>query len=257
MSAPGCVVVTPPGQGLEVWADRIASAAHRSLDELVTDLGWQQRSRLVVLGAHPDDETLGCGRLIHTWSRRGRATALTATAGEACVDHVAARPDGLADRRLVEWRRALQRLGAEARPCPRLPDGGLAGHGAELADELHRWLDEESAADVVLAAPWRHDPHPDHAACGRVAARVAARRQVPLVEYPVWMTYWTPVSSATAQGLRLITLQSDADADRASRLAREEFVSQVSPLSADLGPVLPPEMLRHHDRQLLIIPVQA
>lgn len=257
MSAPGFVAVTPAGQGLEVWADRIASAAHRTLDDLGTDFGWSQRSRLLVLGAHPDDETLGCGRLIHTWSRRGRATALTATAGEACVDHVAPRPDCLADRRLDEWRRALHRLGADARPCPRLPDGGLAEHETELADELHRWLDEESAANVVLAAPWRHDPHPDHAACGRVAASVAARRRVPFVEYPVWMTYWTPVSSASAQGLRLISLRSDATADRASRLARDEFVSQVSPLSVELGPVLPPEMLLHHDRQLLIISDQT
>ena len=180
-------------------------------------------------------------------------SALTATAGEACVDHVAPRPEGLATRRLVEWRRALQALGAGARPCPRLPDGGLARHTAELAGELDRWLDEQSAADVVLAAPWRHDPHPDHATCGQVAALVAARRRIPLVEYPVWMTYWTDLTSVPAQGLQLIRLRTDAEADRACLVARDEFASQLSPLSPELAPVLPPEMLRHHEHQLLIV----
>ncbi len=254
MSAPVAIVVTPAGHGVEVWADRIAASPRRTLEEVSAELGWSLRSRLLVLGAHPDDETLGCGRLMHTWSRRGQVTALTATAGEACVDHVASRPDGLGARRLLEWRRALQALGARARSCPRLPDGGLARHVGELVVELDRWLDEESAADVVLAAPWRHDPHPDHAACGRVAALVAARRRIPLVEYPIWMTYWTDVTSAPARGLQLIRLRTDAESDRACRLARGEFVSQLSPLSPELAPVLPSEMLRHHEQQLLIVP---
>ena len=37
---------------------------------------------------------------------------VTLTAGEACLDHVGARPDGIAERRLEEWRAACDDLGA-------------------------------------------------------------------------------------------------------------------------------------------------
>ena len=67
---------------------------------------------------------------------------------------------------------------------------------AALAD-----LEEELVAAIVaavghagertlLAAPWRHDGHPDHEAVGRAAAVAARRTDARLVEYPVWMWHW-------------------------------------------------------------------
>ena len=107
---------------------------------------------------------------------------------------------------------------------------------------------------MVLAAPWRHDPHPDHRACGRAAATVAAERGLPLLEFPVWMTYWADPDSIEAADLALIKLTTDVAADLAHRRACAAFVSQLDPLSEDLGPVVPPGMLRHHSQQLLIMP---
>lgn len=247
--------VTPDGHGLNVWAERIAEAETLTLAALRCRLGLDVTTEtLLVLAAHPDDETLGCGRLMHTWSRRGPVHAMVATAGEACVDHVTERPPDLGERRLGEWQAALDTLGVRSRVYVGLPDGRVAQHAEELADRLRGWLDQQPDERVVLAAPWRHDPHPDHVACGRVAAKVAAERGIPLLQFPVWMTYWADPTSAEAESMALVKLSTDVTADLAHRRAVAAFVSQFDPLQDDLGPVLPSGMLRHHSQQLLIMP---
>ena len=247
--------VTPAGLDAAVWADRIRGAPERSLSELAVQYGWSDPARLLVLAAHPDDESLGCGQLMHLWRRRGPVAAVTATAGEACFDHVLPRPPSLAERRLEEWRRALAWLDAAPYPCSGLPDGQLSGHETVLEAHLNRLLDglldQQPDDDVVLAAPWRHDPHPDHRAAGRVATRVAAERGLVLIEYPVWMRYWADPDAT--RDLDLVRLRSDADAARAARSAQAEFVSQTTPPAPHLGPVLPPEMLADQDQQVLVV----
>ena len=246
--------VTPDGHGLNVWAARISGAETLTLATLLGRLGPRLDSAtLLVLAAHPDDETLGCGRLAHTWSRRHAVHAMVATAGEACVDHVTARPPDLAERRLREWHAALDTLGVRGRTCLGLPDGQVGEHHDDLAERLRIWLDEQPDGPVVLAAPWRHDPHPDHRACGRVAASVAAERGLPLLEFPVWMSYWADPDSPEAASMSLVRISTDLAADLAHRRAAAAFVTQLRPLDDGLGPVVPPGMLRHHSQQLLII----
>lgn len=253
-------VVTPGGNGLEVWAPRIAQAETLSMATLLGRLGHESRrdlgsATLLVLAAHPDDETLGCGRLMHTWSRRRPVAAIVATSGEACVDHVTARPPGLADRRIREWHEALDTLGVSWRRALGLPDGRLAHHEIGLTDQVRARLDRGRPGEsVVLAAPWRDDPHPDHRACGRAAAAVAAERDLPLLQFPVWMTYWSDPGSVEADDLPLIKLSTDVAADLAHRRACTAFASQLDPLVEGLGPVVPPGMLRHQSQQLLIMP---
>ena len=194
---------------------------------------------------------------MHTWSRRSAVHAMVATAGEACVDHVIARPPELAERRLREWHRALDTLGVRGRAFLGLPDGRVADHQDEVAARLGAWLDERRGQPIILAAPWRGDPHPDHRACGRAAAAVAAERGLPLLEFPVWMTYWAEPNSAEAASMPLIKVATDVIADLAHRRACAAFVSQLDPLDDGLGPVVPPGMLRHHSQQLLIMPESA
>ena len=144
-------------------------------------LGCQaDRPRLVVVAAHPNDETIGAGRLVAAWSRSlGPVTAVLATAGERCVDQVATRPPGLGERQVAEWIEATTILGVRDRVCLNLADGGLAQTKDRLQSALTEVLDaicyETAADEVVVAAPYWRDPHPDHRTAGHAAMAAGGR----------------------------------------------------------------------------------
>lgn len=257
MSAGTLVEVTGPGHDLSRWSGLRSGAERLELIPLRDRLGVSEGAGLVVIAAHPDDETLGLGRLMHAWSRQvGSVTAIVATAGEACVDHVLPRPPGLADRRLVEWAAATQALGVDRRHALRLPDGSLSGVQDALVSTLEAVLDDPGLVhpELVLAAPWRGDPHPDHQAVGRAVEAVGRRRGLPTLEFGVWMTYWSEPEDLISDGRRLAVLTTDDADEQAHRLARSAFVSQLEPLAPGIGPVVPAAMLAHHYEQLLILP---
>lgn len=225
--------------------------------ELVEHLGSASGAELIAVGAHPDDETLGLGRLIHTWARRqGPVTAVVATAGEACVDHVAPRPAGLVERRLAEWEAATAVLGVSDRMALGLVDGQLAATEARLSEALEPLFTQCAAGEPppVLAAPWRLDPHPDHRAVGRVVCSLARRLGLPVVEFGVWMTYWSDPGELDDDGRRLGVLITDEQDERAFQQACEQYESQLRPLAPGWGAVVPPEMLAHLHEQLLVLP---
>ena len=253
------VEVTPAGHRVEVWQPTIARAEVVDLPALTRRLGVADGARLVVIAAHPDDETLGAGRLVAEWSRtHGPVTAVLATLGEACVDHVMVRPADLEMRRLEEWRRATTLLGVSEHRLLQQPDGQLSQRQTELELRLTEALRARIAAGerLVLTTPWRQDPHPDHRACGRVAARTAARLGLPLLEYPVWMTYWLDPAALDGQ-VELARLAVDPTADEAQQSALDCYASQLHPLAAHLTPVVPPAMLEHHRQQLVLTPREA
>lgn len=277
------VPVTPRGHPPEIWADTLADIPRIGLADLAARLGTSTGAHLVVISAHPDDETLGAGRLVSAWVRNiGPVSAVLATAGEACLDHLGRRPEQLAARRLAEWRAATQRLGITATRTLDLPDAQLASREADLTRLLDAAIGDLLApagsgpADsarlrnarlgspgarrgehryrpTVLAAPSRRDPHPDHAAVGRAAATTAAARELPVLGYPVWLTYWSTPAEVASGPEKLAHLLTDerAETDRAAACA--EFPSQLAPLAPDLEPVVPPAMLAALDRQLLLL----
>ena len=201
---------------------------------------------VVVLAAHPDDEVLGVGGLVHELAGLGaRLRFVWATDGEAShPGSVSPTARDLAAVRRAESAAALRSLGAAEAPRVRLglPDGGLAANLADLVRRLRAVVHRD---DVVLA-PWSGDGHPDHEACGVAAGRVARR----LLEYPVWAWHWSRPEDPRVPWERAVRVLLPPPARAAKAAAVDCFASQVAPIGpgpAD-GPVLPARVLAHFAR---------
>lgn len=239
-------VVTPTGHPASVWQPIIDDAPSFSIDELTP-----RRGPLVVLGAHPDDETIGAGRLVAAWVReRGEVTVASMSAGEACLDHLGLRVVDLAHTRRVEFRNAGRELGARQALCWSVPDGDIAGYLPFVRDQLAVLLTGAAA----VAAPWRFDPHPDHAALGAAAATSCAQAQIPLLEYPIWSTFWQRPSAPQEYGYQVVRVDTRPEDTDSRARALACYRSQTEPLRVDLTPVIPAAMLEHHQQQVLFRP---
>jgi LmbE family N-acetylglucosaminyl deacetylase len=224
-----------PPRDPDLWADAVTGRLELpDLDDLL------------VVAAHPDDETIGAGRLLAALDVTARAVTLTA--GERCFDGTGEDPDRVAHARLAEWRCALGELGVEPLRCGHLPDGGLEHH---LDDAVALLADALASGSAVLA-PWRHDPHPDHAAAGTAAARVAEAAGVPLLEYVVWAPYWLDPSDVAAHGGVLVAALTGPREDERWRRALGCFTSQFHPWRPGWPPVVPADLVDRHHRQWLV-----
>jgi LmbE family N-acetylglucosaminyl deacetylase/SAM-dependent methyltransferase len=222
--------------------------------------------RLIVVAAHPDDESLGAAGLIHTALRRGATVhVIVCTAGEAShpgsPTHTPAR---LAAVRRSEVDDALRILHAGAPHAGQLdwehlglPDGQLARHADAVESAIGGAVAEGTAAGTrgapaprtVLAAPYRSDAHTDHDAAGSAAARVAAAKGLGLLEFPIWYWHWaTPRHDLQWRHWR--TLPMDADTLRAKRAVLAAHRSQVAALSTAPGDeaLLSPGFQEHFSR---------
>jgi LmbE family N-acetylglucosaminyl deacetylase len=139
--------------------------------------------RTIVVAPHPDDETLSSGGLImRQIARRVPVTVVAVTDGEAAYPSWSA--PGLAAARREEQATALSLLGVPAAATVRLglPDSSVAAHQDDLAEHLDRLVEP---GDVIVA-PWRHDWHADHEACGRAAETVARANRCTLFGSLFW-----------------------------------------------------------------------
>lgn len=200
---------------------------------------------LLVLAAHPDDEAIGAGRLVA--AHAGRRRCITLTAGEWCfggdVD-----PEAVRTRRLAEWDAAIAALGAEAVDTPRFPDGTLADH---VDDAVAALAGVAGSADVILA-PWEGDPHPDHAAAGRIAAALSAATGARVLSYVVWAPYWLRPDDVARLGARAVLVATPPHVDAVWRDAIAQHRSQVEPEPPASKAVVPVDLLDRHARQILM-----
>jgi LmbE family N-acetylglucosaminyl deacetylase len=203
--------------------------------------------RLVVVAAHPDDETLGVGGALRAAHRAGTAiTLVVATDGEAAYPRLGPRERReLAGVRRAELHTALHHGGLQDIPVHwlGLPDSGLAEHTQELTERLTELL---TGADAYLA-PWTSDPHPDHRAAGR-AARAAAAVTTYGWGYPIWMWPWMQPDDPEVTWDRAYLLQLETTDLAAKQDAISCFTSQISRAPSGCEPVLNPRMLAHSDR---------
>jgi LmbE family N-acetylglucosaminyl deacetylase len=230
------------GTSRREWDDLLETAALPLLD-------LSPYRRLVVVGAHPDDESLGAGGLLVTGAALGLVTALVvATDGEGSHPGSPTHdPAALARRRRAELGDALAAVGQGGATVITLglPDGRVGGHADEVVASIVDVVGD--GRDCLLVAPYRSDGHPDHEAMGRCAATAAHRTGATLAEYPIWLWHAGDQRDLPLAGLTRLPLSARAKAGKQAAIA--SHTSQVRPLSDQPGDevMLSSSLLEHFE----------
>jgi LmbE family N-acetylglucosaminyl deacetylase len=220
-----------PGRDDETWRalPQWVTVPPLRLDESASaTVPGLHEKRLVVVVAHPDDETLACGGLLARAAEHDVPTVVViATDGEASHPDSPTHPPGaLAARRRAEVAEAVQALHPTARLIRLgLPDGALAGHQDSLTGSLSTLVD----GATLLVSTWRGDGHGDHEAVARAASDVAARAGARHLEAPIWLWFWGEPGDVPWEECAVLPLTPG------ELLAKEQalacYASQTSPLS--------------------------
>lgn len=232
-----------PGTSSERWATdpRLLGLPDLELDDV---------NQLVVVAAHPDDETLAAGGLIATCSQRGipvQVVVVTDGGGShpRSSTHTVER---LRDLRDAELRSAVRRLAPEAGIVQLgLPDGGIEHEPDRLRAALDDLFSRVDAGALVVST-WAGDGHRDHRLVGEAVEAAASRLGLRSLGFPLWFWHWAEPDDAPwadSVSLRL----GDVAAER-KRLAVSEYRSQTEPLSSlpEDRRVLEPGVLEHFRR---------
>ncbi len=229
-----------PGNSAKDWATHPRAAGVPAL-RLDPDI-----ERLVVLAAHPDDESLGAGGLLaHAHQRGLDVVVVVASDGEASHPESPTCSEALLSSiRRAEMHAALAALApGAALHLLGLPDGALAQGEDELVATLVELIGD--GRHTLVIGPWRQDGHPDHEAAGRAAATTAARTGARLLEYPIWFWHWGRPDQAPWADFRVVQLTDAETLAKASAITAHR--SQAQPLSEHPGDeaILSPGLLQH------------
>lgn len=138
----------------------------------------QRPSRVMAVGAHPDDTEFGAGATIYNWTTNGsEATIVVVTDGSKGSWDPGVDPRDLTYRRRVEQNRAAGILGVQNVEWLDRADGELE-HTPELRKEIARLIRVHRPDVVLTHDPWqRYQLHSDHRITGllTIDAVVAAR----------------------------------------------------------------------------------
>ncbi|MET3803781.1 LmbE family N-acetylglucosaminyl deacetylase [Nakamurella sp. UYEF19] len=228
------------GTAESVWAasDVLTNAAELDLTGV---------RRLVVVAAHPDDESLGAGGLIATAARSGiPVSVLIATLGERShPDSPTHTRETLATLRRAEVFTAMGYLAADATVrLLGLPDGDLAEHRSELAAAIGEMITDP---ETVVVAPWIGDGHPDHVAAGQAASDASTGTGAVVLQYPIWAWHWSRPEDLAVPLIRLPLTAQDLEA---KKTALQCHRSQTQPLSEQIGDeaIVTPAFTTHFER---------
>ena len=231
VSVPGARVAfdaREPGTPASAWTERIAALP-------AFDLG--RYAGLLVVAAHPDDETLGAGGVIRDASGRGLPVhVVVATDGAPGGDAA------IADVRRQELAAAVEELAPGARVTTWThPDAATGSRRDELRADLAA-LVAATPEDWLIVAPWPGDGHHDHRVVGELVTEVAAGR--PTASYPIWMWHWADPADDRVPWARMVRAAGDAEAKRA---ALDRYPSQAAGDDPLLGPGILEHFLRDDD----------
>lgn len=195
---------------------------------------------LVVIAAHPDDETLGAGGLMAECAKRGIPVRLI-VATDGAASH--AEQPGLPGRRSLEVAEATGILAPLARIHELgFADGQTLENRAEVRDALVYALGNCSP-HALIVAPWRGDGHRDHRVVGEIVAELMddVLAGLTFVEYPIWMWHWATPESPDVPWDDIVAVPVDA---ATKSRALHAFASQIE---GD-PPVLRADFLANFDR---------
>nr|WP_154924132.1 PIG-L family deacetylase [Microbacterium testaceum] len=231
-----------PGTDEGSWT----AALRRDLPALDLDV-----DRILVVAAHPDDETLGAAGLLATAAARGiPVELLVATDGERShPDSPTHTPATLALLRRRELHAAMGQLGLSAAPVfLGLPDGGTDEHRDAIAAALMDALDRAGSDRVLVLSPWRGDGHRDHRVVGEIVEQVCAARGLHSRAFPIWLWHWG--TSDDVPWDRAERLALDPSVQDAKTRALDAHASQLRPLSPAPGdePMVHVRMRAHFER---------
>lgn len=178
---------------------------------------------VVVVGAHPDDETALAGGTIALLAAQGaRITVVLATAGEG-TKGADIGTDQIRRKRVAEAGAACRILGANDPLVLDYADGSVAEHFTNLVVDLNEVIAREHPQMVF--APWWLDDHPDH----RAVAAAVIESDIP-DDVLMWFgEIWTPLIPN-----RIVDITETIELKRRA-LAAHETAHEALNLEAFLG----------------------
>ena len=226
----------------------------------------EEMPALVVVAAHPDDETLGAGGLLALAAELRVDTAvIIASNGEhshpASPTHS---PEQLAAVRRTEVLAAVSTLNPEASVLfLDLPDGQLADFEEDLVARIKAEI-APMPADSWILTPWTGDRHPDHEAVARATHQAGVGLSLRIFGYPIWAWHWAQPADTSDQGtsfpspgmLRVNLTDSQLETKKSALAMHASQVESLSPADGDEA-VVPPSMLEHFTRDFEVFIVDS
>lgn len=136
--------------------------------------------RVLVVVAHPDDESFGLGGVIHAFHRAGATIRLLcATRGEAST----LGSGDLKSIRRQELLAAARVLGIEHVETLDLPDGRLGEHLVALTGVINNVIEDFQPQGILTMHRDGVTGHPDHVAAAQAAVDGARCAHLPILEW--------------------------------------------------------------------------